>query len=953
MCEESLADSDALMRAGTARRRWRSRLALLLAGMSVGALIVTDIARAADVDITTSTNNGFVLDAFAGTTAQVEAGVTVSNTTFNFSCAGTASALCATTKAWTVTNLGTIGPADSGSGVYFTAGGAVINSGSLSGSKAVTIEGGASGSVDNKLGATISSPGCCGGIVIGENSGIAGTVTNAGSITSASQSVSLWGGGTVTNLATGTIMSTGGANAISVILGTSRMVENSGLIQSNDSGFGTGVAMQNGTVINHATGQILGAYNGIWANGSSATSITNDGYIEAKLAQGSGSAIEVDGGGTVVNTGTIKSLTSNGNTSDAGINFSGAGSVTNSGTIESTTGGKAIIFNGALIHTLTLDTGSILGGNVQGGSGTDNLVLKGIGTETISKFLSFETLSMQGTEWNLLGTGTFTTSSTVSSGFLHVNGQLTSPTVTIDAAGKLGGTGTVVGNIVNNGTLAPGNSIGTLNVTGNYTQAAGSTYSVELNTIASDLINITGTATILPGTTVSVLAAIGAYTLGQQYTILTAAGGVAGTYTTLTDNAPFVDFILSYDPTNVYLSVIATGVPFAQVAQSPNQQAAAGAITSLGAGNPVFDAVMLLNTPDALRAFDLLSGEIHASIAGTLLGDSRFLRDAITGRLHQAGGGLASLFAQRIATSDAGADALAYAGDGRKQGSIDRALAKAPAPVTAWGQAFGAWGRNATDGNASTLTQKTGGFILGIDSTLGNDAWRFGIAGGYQRTFVDVGDRSSSGRIDGYHAVAYAGGQYGPVGVRLGAAYTWNEISTDRMIAFPGFADATSSSYGGGTAQAFGEIGYAFDYHHLALEPFAGLAVVGVHTNGFAEAGGAASLIGAASDTSATFSTAGLRVAAALPGTAGLVAKGTIGWRHAFGTVTPTAQLAFAAGGTPFTVAGVPIAEDAALIEAGLDGRLSDHETLSIAYDGQLGSKAQQHEIKLSYIDRF
>ena len=106
------------------------------------------------------------------------------------------------------------------------------------------------------------------------------------------------------------------------------------------------------------------------------------------------------GGGTVMNTGTIKSFTSNGDTTDAGINFTGAGSVTNSGTIQSTTGGKAIIFNGAAAHTLNLNTGSILGGNVQGGTGTHNLVLMGIGTEAISKFLSFETLAMQGTEWN-------------------------------------------------------------------------------------------------------------------------------------------------------------------------------------------------------------------------------------------------------------------------------------------------------------------------------------------------------------------------------------------------------------------------------------------------------------------------------------------------------------------------------------------------------------------------
>ena len=60
--------------------------------------------------------------------------------------------------------------------------------------------------------------------------------------------------------------------------------------------------------------------------------------------------------------------------------------------------------------------------------------------------------------------------------------------------------------MVNAGTLAPGNSIGTLNVNGTYTQAAGSTYQVEVNAAGqADRINVTGNATINGGT-VQVLA---------------------------------------------------------------------------------------------------------------------------------------------------------------------------------------------------------------------------------------------------------------------------------------------------------------------------------------------------------------------------------------------------------------------------------------------------------------
>ena len=58
--------------------------------------------------------------------------------------------------------------------------------------------------------------------------------------------------------------------------------------------------------------------------------------------------------------------------------------------------------------------------------------------------------------------------------------------------GVLGGNGTFVGTVTNNGIVAPGNSIGTLNVVGSYTQAAGSTYQVETNVAGqADRINVT------------------------------------------------------------------------------------------------------------------------------------------------------------------------------------------------------------------------------------------------------------------------------------------------------------------------------------------------------------------------------------------------------------------------------------------------------------------------------
>lgn len=108
---------------------------------------VTGAARADDVNITTSTNAGVNLDAFAGTTARILPGVTVTNTAFTLMC-GSFPGVCASTRAWTLTNEGTVGPNGFFDAVRFSAGGTVINSGSINGANGVWIQG-ASGTVNN------------------------------------------------------------------------------------------------------------------------------------------------------------------------------------------------------------------------------------------------------------------------------------------------------------------------------------------------------------------------------------------------------------------------------------------------------------------------------------------------------------------------------------------------------------------------------------------------------------------------------------------------------------------------------------------------------------------------------------------------------------------------------------------------------------------------------------
>lgn len=94
-------------------------------------------------------------------------------------------------------------------------------------------------------------------------------------------------------------------------------------------------------------------------------------------------------------------------------------------------------------------------------------------------------------------------------------------------AGTLKGVGEVVGNVVNANpaTVAPGDSIGTLKITGGYTQSG--KLDVEVGASSHDWLNVIGSATINPGATLSVTFDAGV-TAGS-YSILSSTG-LTGTF---------------------------------------------------------------------------------------------------------------------------------------------------------------------------------------------------------------------------------------------------------------------------------------------------------------------------------------------------------------------------------------------------------------------------------------
>lgn len=679
-----------------------------------------------------------------------------------------------------------------------------------------------------------------------------------------------------------------------------------------------------GTITNEGSGQ-----DAVLTVGRAGVTSSFTGVIEDGLGDGTLGLALVDGilelsgantytGGTTVNGGTLTATRAGAFVDDTAYAING-GTLDLNGfdlTMSSLSGAGGTISLGAANLTVDQAASTTYAGVL---TGAGDFIKSGTGTLTLTGDSS-----------------AFANTITVGSGGALVIGAGGSGALggvlTVNAGGRLGGTGTVgkagmTTTIAAGAVHAPGNSIGVQHIAGNYINHG--TLVIEATPTAADQLVVAGDVDITGATLELLLSPADAASwnvFNGPFIIIDkqSAGAVVGHFSPITQNLLFLDASLDYAAGNgndVALELTRNDVAFASTGITRNQIATGTAIEALGSGNPLWSAVALAADPDLVRAsFDALSGEIHASMQTALIDDSRLIRNAVN---------------DHIRTGLSGA------------GMVDMTSGSA-----IWSQAFGSWGHFAGDGNAARFDHSTGGLLLGADAPL-FDTGRFGVVAGYSNTSLDVKDRLSSGSSENYHLGLYGGAQWGALSLRTGAAYSLHDIATSRVIAVPGISDSLTGSYTAGTAQVFGEFGYRMQVGNVIFEPFAGLAYANLHSDGFTEQGGAAALTGNTANAEMAFATLGLHGETALDiNGAQLIARGMIGWRHALGDGTPESTMRFA-GGVPFTIAGIAMARDAAVVEAGLDLAFSPNATIGASYGGQFGSGLAEQSFKANLNVKF
>lgn len=757
--------------------------------------------------------------------------------------------------------------------------------------------------------------------------GVGNGVTPSGSIT-------VQAGATVT------------AQTYGIASGGTVALVNAGIIAATDlSGANSPIAvnLNQGSVTNLPGGVITSV--GPTAVSGTLTAFTNAGTISATGGPGNAAVrIGVRNGITVVNSGTISGA--NGTALAISAGSGGSFTLINSGTVAG--GSPAFGF-------IPTSPALQLGGDIVPSGGATTVVNAGTISTTADVAIQFAA----GRNTLILQPG-----STIVGQVIGGSGQ---NTAFVDGATVSGRTGFVNFDVVNRtGVVAPGTSgnPGTLSITGgSYTQQGGGTLAITVTPAAVSKLNVTGTASLAG--TLALQAAPGSYRIGGRYTVVSAAGGISGTFGQITGASisPILTLVPSYLPNQVDLTVNAsttgTDATYAGLAGNGSQRSIGAALDAISRNPapgflPVLAAITALPTTGQIQnALDQIgSGAQSSAGAGSA---------AVSGGMAMASAVGEQVFGSHGAPTGGATLAQAPRSTRVQLASLDpvAALAAAPdaptaavpTPWSAWLSGYGIFGAVGGNANASGYSYAGAGTVVGADYRI-STAWLAGMLAGYAGTSSGVSGLATKGTVE-TTSVGLYGSWTGLERLYVDGmvAYGYSDNSLTRTIAFPGFAAVTARARSHGNQfMSSLETGYRLgNGEAVTVTPFLGLQTSVLDQSTFTESGaGALNLTVNGQSIASIRSQIGGRASRdVVMGESAIVNLSMkVGWAHDLSDNGRTATASFA--GTPgstFSVQGAARGRDSALVGAGIATDIGTTGSVYLRYDGDLNEHDAAHAV--------
>ena len=521
---------------------------------------------------------------------------------------------------------------------------------------------------------------------------------------------------------------------------------------------------------------------------------------------------------------------------------------------------------------------------------------------------------------NLTQSSTYTGLTQVQGGMLIAKSLASA--VNIGAQGTLSQTHAIGGNVSNAGVL--GVSGGDVTIGGNYLQQGNGRLALSLGSA----LRVAGSAS-LAGGDLYVIGTDSGYTASSTTPVLSAAGGLTGTFSALNkaSNVTLLDASLLYD----YSANLVT-LDVKQV-QATAIQGMSYTSASYGAAQRVDGAFAAINTQLSEGAVNNAApiGTEFLAAAGTLqqsptLDTTQRSLESLSGQLHAASA------AMTFEAIDAGTRALSD--------RFDHLLNMPKAG--AWTQSLGYHGGMSHSGY-SNVDYDLNGWMVGADRLIGGHGV-VGYALSQSQGLGRLAESADQGHSHAMEGMLYGGLMHGPwytMG-RLGMGSFRENMRRELQLGtqFTGVASASNGRY----SVAYGESGYRFALGGTQITPYMNLQYAQVTNDGFNEVGGYGFGLKSTAQTTERWQ-AGLGLRATrqwtLPRGGSLSLQTRMSWQQSFGVHGEAFAASFDGVNQFASLGGIGLSRYGGVIGTTLNWSMTPRASVQLGYDQYLGQQQQ------------